>query len=236
MTVGGFDGEAPAETGSVRIDGDVTTGVLGADAEWDRLLAGVAVSLSEGDGTFDQQGVDSGTIESTLTTVSPYARFMVTDRVSAWGMAGWGMGDMTIVQAANDRGQPERVTRTDIEMRLAAAGGRGALMEADETGGMDLALKTDAFFVETESDAASNEGSTKADASRLRLALEGSRAFEMGGGVLTPGLEFGLRHDGGDAETGTGVEAGGRVSTTARANGPPAGCPPSPWPVSPRRR
>ena len=58
VTVGGFDGEAPADDGSVRIDGDVTTGILGADAEWNRLLAGVAVSVSEGKGTFDQPGVD----------------------------------------------------------------------------------------------------------------------------------------------------------------------------------
>ena len=34
---------------------------------------------------------------------------------------------------------------------------------------------------------------TTADASRVRLILEGSRTFEMGGGaVLTPGLELGL--------------------------------------------
>ena len=42
----------------------------------------------------------------------------------------------------------------------------------------------------------------------MRLALEGSRAFALGGGVLTQSLEVGLRHDGGDAETGTGVELG----------------------------
>ena len=66
------------------------------------MLAGVAVSLSSAEGTFAQPGVDSGTVESTMTTVSPYARFMVNDRVSAWGLAGWGTGDMTIVQAAND--------------------------------------------------------------------------------------------------------------------------------------
>ena len=215
MTVGGFDGEAPADAGKVRVDGDVTTGVLGADAEWNRLLAGVAISVSEGEGRFDQPGVDSGTIESTMTTVSPYARFMVTDRVSVWGLAGWGTGDMTIVQAANDRGQEERVTRTDLEMRLGAIGGRGALMQADESGGFDLGLKADAFWVETEADAVSNEGSTVASASRMRLALEGSRAFRMdGGGTLTPGVELGVRHDGGDAETGTGVELGGRVTYT----------------------
>ncbi len=214
VTVGGFDGEAPADGGTVRIDGNVTTGILGADAEWGRMLAGVAVSVSEGEGTFDQPGVDSGTIESTMTTVSPYARVSLSDRVSVWGLAGYGTGDMTIVQKANEAtGQPERVTRTDLSMRLAALGGRGALLRADEAGGFELALKADGFFVETTSEAVSNEGDTSADASRVRLALEGSRAFEMGdGGVLTPGLELGLRHDGGDAETGTGVELGGRVS------------------------
>ena len=45
--------------------------------------------------------------------------------------------------------------------------------------------------------------------SRLRFALEGSRAFSAGSGAaLTPTLELGLRLDGGDVETGTGVEAG----------------------------
>ena len=215
VTAGSFDGEAPADGGSVRIDGSVTTGILGADAEWNRVLAGVAVSVSEGEGSFDQPGVDSGTIESTMTTVSPYARLNLNDRLSVWGLAGWGTGDMTIVQAANDRGQPERVARTDLEMRLAALGGRGTLMQADEAYGFDLALRGDAFLVETESEAISNEGSTTGAASRVRLALEGSRAFRMdGGGTLTPGLELGLRHDGGDAETGTGVELGGRVTYT----------------------
>ena len=63
-----------------------------------------------------------------------------------------------------------------------------------------------------ESAAAANTVETKADASRLRLVLEGSRGFALGeGAVLTPGLEVGLCHDGGDAETGAGVEIGGRI-------------------------
>ena len=213
MTFGGFDGEERADDGRLRIDGEVTTGILGADAEWNRLLAGVAVSVSEGEGTFSQPGVDSGTIESTMTAVSPYARLQVGDRVSVWGLAGWGTGDMTITQAANEN-QPEHITRTDLSVSMAALGGRGALLEAGETDSIDLGLKADAFYVETEAEAVSNEGGTTAVASRVRLALEGSRAFETGGGVLTPGLEVGLRHDGGDAETGTGVELGGRVTYT----------------------
>ena len=55
---------------------------------------------------------------------------------------------------------------------------------------MDLALKADGFLVETTSEAISNEGDTTGEASRVRVALEGSRAFRTGGGVLTPGLEL----------------------------------------------
>ena len=39
------------------------------------------------------------------------------------------------------------------------------------------------------------------------------------GGALTPSLEVGLRHDGGDAETGTGIEVGGGLSYTDPALG-----------------
>ena len=211
VAVGGFDAEAPAEKGTVRLDGEVTTGVLGADAHWERWLAGVALSVSEGDGKFDQPGVDSGTIESTLTSVNPYVRYEVSERVSAWGLLGYGTGDMTMTQAATDE-RVETVTRTDLTMRLGAVGARVALLEVGEAGGIDLALRGDAFLVQMESAAAANTVETKADASRLRLVLEGSRAFALGeGAVLTPGLEVGLRHNGGDAETGAGVEIGGRI-------------------------
>ena len=42
--------------------------------------------------------------------------------------------------------------------------------------------------------------------------LEGSRAFAFGEHrLLTPTLELGVRHDGGDAETGSGVDLGGTL-------------------------
>ena len=220
VAVGGFDAEAPAEKGTVRLDGEVTTGVLGADAQWERWLAGVALSVSEGDGSFDQPGVDSGTVESSLTSVNPYVRYEASDRLSVWGLVGYGTGDMTITQAANDKRDHRIVTRTDLMLRLGAAGARGVLLEADEDGGIDLALRGDAFLVQMESEAAANTVETKADASRLRLVLEAGRSFALDeGAVLTPMLELGLRHDGGDAETGTGVEVGGRIRYTDSASG-----------------
>ena len=211
MAVGGFDAKAPAEKGTVRLDGEVTTGLFGADAQGERWLAGLALSVSSAEGSFDQPGVDSGAVESTLTSVNPYVRYRASDRLSAWGLLGYGAGDMTMTQAANNN-RGEIVTRTDLSMRLGAAGARGVLLEADESGGIDLALRGDAFLVQMESEKAANTVATKADASRLRLVLEAGRSFGLGeGAVLVPGLELGLRHDGGDAETGAGVELGGRI-------------------------
>lgn len=49
----------------------------------------------------------------------------------------------------------------------------------------------------------------KANAGRLRLVREDSRPIALAtGGLLTPSLEVGLCHDGGDADTGSGVEVG----------------------------
>ena len=63
-----------------------------------------------------------------------------SEQVSAWGLLGFGTGDMTIVQARNDWGQPERVTQTELSMRMAAVGCGGELMQAGAIGGMHLAL------------------------------------------------------------------------------------------------
>ena len=218
VRVGGFDGEAPADAGNVRIEGEVTTCILATDAAWERLLAGIAVSVKRGH--VRPAGRRLRDSREHHDHGEPLCAVRLNERVSAGGLVGSGTGDMTIVQAANDRGQPERVTRTDLELRMGAVGGWGALLRASESGGMDLTLEADAFCVETKSEAVSNEGGTTADASRMRLILEGSRPFAMEtGGVLTPGLELGLRHDAGDAETGAGVELGGHVSYALPGSG-----------------
>ena len=105
----------------------------------------------------------------------------------------------------------------DLSMTLAAVGMRGDLVTPAEAGGFALALKADAFWVRTESESASAPGGgnlagARADASRVRAVLDGSRTFALAGGAaLTPSLSLGLRQDGGDAETGTGFELGAGV-------------------------
>ena len=76
----------------------------------------------------------------------------------------------------------------------------------------EVPVSSDAFWVRTTSEAVraspGNLEAAEADATRLRLLVESSRAFEAGDGWLMPSLRGGLRRDGGDAETGTGVEVG----------------------------
>ena len=190
--MGGFDAEAPAEKGDVRLDGEVTTGIFGADAQWERWLAGVALSVSEGEGSFDQPGVDSGTVESSLTSVNPYVRYEASDRLSVWGLLGYGTGDMTMTQAANDdRG--EIVTRTDISMRLGAAGARRAA-EGDEDGGIDLALRGDAFLVQMDWE--------KCRTRRIRGPMRAACACAGGGSPVRV-----RRGRGADAGAGAGAQA-----------------------------
>ena len=213
VSVGGFDGEAPDDRGTVAMDGEVRTVTLGADASHERWVAGLAVSRSEGEGGFAQADAGHrGRLESSITAVHPYVGIELTDRLSAWGLLGWGSGDTTITEAANDN-RGEVVTRTDIDMRLGATGVRGALVQPSDAGGLDVGIRADAFLVQTDWDRVSGETDTRAESSRLRLVLDGSRAFGLGeGSVLTPGLEFGIRHDGGGAEIGTGAEVGVRIA------------------------
>ena len=215
-----FDGEADG----LGLDGDVTTFTLGADAAWSRWLAGVAVALSEGEGGFrDHETTDhasrgSGTLESSLTSVHPYARLEVSERLTVWGTLGYGSGALTLEVDGSGRWE------TDTSMRMAAVGARGVMVAATGAEPLELAARTDARVVRMTSDAADGAGGKLAAAesgtSRVRVMLEGSRAFALeGGGTVVPSLEVGLRQDGGDAETGTGVELGGGLSYTDPASG-----------------
>ena len=214
---GSFDG---AEDG-VTMDGEVTTGFLGADVAGERWLAGAAVARSQGEGTFGLTGTaesafDRGEIESSLTSVLPYGRIDLNERVTAWGMLGYGTGELTLTETGE--AESERHT-ADLTMTLGAVGGRGTLVPAPEGGGFALALRTDAFWVRTESDATEGMAAAKGDATRLRLILDASRPVKLGAGTLTPSLEAGLRHDGGDAETGTGIELGAGLAWTDPESG-----------------
>ena len=191
------------------LDGDVATGMVGADFRRDDWLGGLMVSHSQGSGTYTTDGSGSsgrseGEIDSSLTGLYPYLGLDLTERMSVWGVGGYGRGALTLTR------EGEAPLETAIDMTMAAGGMRGNVLDAGETGGFGLALKSDALLVRTTSDVIPGLAAAEADVSRLRLGLEGSYKLALdGGGTLVPSLEAAVRHDGGDAETGLGVELGG---------------------------
>ena len=206
---GRFAGTAFAgQDGDLAIDGDVFTGTVGVDGEWDRLPVGVAVAHSRGDGGYTMPGTEergTGDLETTLTSLHPYLRYAVTERLDVWGMAGYGRGE-------SKWAVPEGTLEADTDFVMGAFGGRGILLAAGESGGFQLATRTDAMLTRTSTDAVAGLAETDADAHRVRVVLENSRGVTWAGGRrLTPTVELGLRHDSGDAETGFGLEVGGRV-------------------------
>ena len=107
-----------------------------------------------------------------------------------------------------------RALTADISWTMAAAGVRGDLLPPPKEGsGPALAVTSDALWARTGSDKTHELAASESDVTRLRLGLEGGyRIATEGGGHVTPKLEAGMRHDGGDAETGFGVELGGGLA------------------------
>ena len=139
---GGFD----AEEDGARMGATVTSGFLGADYSPGRWLAGVALSLSEGEGDYADVATGAGgEVASTLTVLYPYARLGLGERVSVWGMAGLGRGELTLTHGHGGEGAAVQRYRTDIAMRMGAAGVRGEVLSPEEPGGLTVVVKSDAF-------------------------------------------------------------------------------------------
>ena len=197
-----FDGRED----KLSLDGAVTTATLGVDGVWKRWLTGLLLAYSEGDGSFTHADLPGGDVSSSLTSLHPYVAYTLSDRVRLWGLVGYGSGALRLEL------EDARAMDTDLTMSMGALGVRGALLQPSNPSGLELALRSDVLWMVMDSAAADNLAATEAEASRLRLVLEGSRPVALaGGGMFTPSLEVGLRHDGGDAETGTGLEVGGSL-------------------------
>ena len=200
MAAGRFE----TRSDGVATEGEVTTGMVGADLSSGRWLVGGALSHARGKGSFASAAERAeGEAETRLTALHPYARVRLGERLSAWGLAGYGKGELTLTAAGGER------VETGLRMRMGAVGARGTVVPAPVGGGFELALKTDALWMRVISEAAEGLPGVRADARRLRLVLDASRVVETAGGAtLTPRVEAGVRRDGGDTQRGTGLEVG----------------------------
>ena len=214
--ISSFDGR----DGKLTLDGEVGSLMLGADWTRDAWTAGLMLSHARGEGGYrGAPGSGSGAggegkVESDLTGLYPYGRYAVSERVTLWGVAGYGAGSLTLTP----KGQSP--IETDMDLAMGAVGIRGVVVRAPAEGGPELAVKSDALVVRTTSEKTAGLAAAEADVTRLRLGLEGTwRGLKLGSGELTPSLEAGVRHDGGDAETGFGVDLGGGLAWSDPASG-----------------
>ena len=201
----GAQSQFAGREGELSLDGRVRTTMLGADYAKGPLVAGLSLSHSRGRG--DYEGVDIGEVTSSVTGLYPWLGYKVTDRITLWGVTGYGKGALTLTPGAGTELQ------SGLSMALAAGGLRGKLADS-VVAGFGLAFKADALWVSTGiEDVDGPEGrlaATSAAVTRYRTALEASRGYSFERGLsLQPSLEVGLRRDGGDAETGAGADIGG---------------------------
>ena len=201
-----FAGRADGE--KLKVDGDVVTAAAGADYEHGAVLAGLALAYSTGSGTYDHASERSGSVESTLLSVHPYARLALHERLAVWGLFGYGLvGHVTLDDAAAD------AVETATGLLLGAFGVDGLLLAAAQSGGLELAARADGLLLRMSSEAATGLAASEADLSRWRLLLEaGYAGVPLLGGELRPAVAVGGRYDAGAAETGAGLVLSGRLS------------------------
>ncbi len=192
-------------------NGRLISGHLGADYRFGRsFLAGVATSWSRG--SFDYTGGGegstrvSGDYSSRMNSFHPYLGIFLSQRLDLWASAGWGFGEIRM-----DDGEIPARQKASARLGTLATGADLALLGG---GASSLSLKGEAWIsrVKLKGNGDRIEG-IRVNANRLRAALQGSHALSLGSGSsLVPSLEFGIRRDGGDGETGVGGELAGGLS------------------------
>ena len=227
-----FDGRE----GTFSLDGTATTAMLGVDYARDRWLLGMALLQSSGKGSYADSDVmprpegqicpedmentipcagairtGDGKVKTSLTALVPYASIQTSERLRLWAALGHGSGEVTLTP------QMGGTLTADTSWQMAAAGMRA---ELSAIGSGTLHLTSDALWSRTRSEKTHQLAASDATVTRLRAGMEASWQIALeSGAMLTPGLEIGARHDGGDAEQGAGIELGGSLGFRDPASG-----------------
>ena len=188
-------------------DGGVSTMQLGIDAILDSdTLAGVALSRSRG--AFDYSGAGGngetdGGYDLRLTGIHPYFGISLSPDLQAWGTIGFADGRL---QVGDDRAGDS--LSSSATLLAGTLGLNGRLLTTDET---TVTLKAEVGFARLDaSSAAAAFRTASANLNLLRFAVEADYKYLIPYvGLLIPWTELGLRHDGGDGETGASLEVGG---------------------------
>ncbi len=191
-------------------EGEVYGGNVGMDGVWGqelwggRLLGGLSGSWYESRAEYGA-GAAPGRHEGWMVSVQPYMGWLSGDGGwSVWTAVGYGEGEVRIV----DEELAGRYGEQKSGSRLAggALGGRMGLLEVGRT---RVEMKGEGRVAQLKVD---DNGELIAGVTvetyRLRTAVEGTTRW----GALELRSEFGARWDGGDGQTGAGIESGGALA------------------------
>ncbi len=210
----GSGGRFSGEEGSLSLSGEVVSATAGLEYAGLDSLGGIAVIHGRGGGGYEhrllRRPASKHEIVAHLTGVHPYVRISPDERTRFWGTFGFSQGSMSV---KDPRGSYD----SDIEMLMGAVGASRQLLR---DGGFDLKLRGDAFGTHIGSQSAPGLLAVEGDVFRLRAGAEAGHELAVGNGTtLRPSLEAGLRYDGGDVETGAGLELGGGLEFRDPARG-----------------
>ncbi len=195
--------------GAARWDGDAHTLQFGVDVRVaPDMLAGVAVSRSGGSFDYDGGGGSEslvGEYDLQLTGVHPYAGWSLSPDLEIWGTVGLAKGKLRVRVGDDLRVKSMASAAT---LTTGTVGVNSRLLERETT---TLRLKGEWSLARLDvAGAGAVFRSAKANLRRLRFVTEASHKSVIPNvGLLTPWAEVGLRHDGGDGETGLSLETGG---------------------------
>ena len=162
------------------------------------LLTGLGFQRSWGHLDYtDERG--EGRLTAGINTFHPYLQWKPTPDLALWSIGGFGRGTVQAVQPNFRHDLP-------AEFSMVSAGFDQRLLNWART---RFSLRGDAFTVSLTSAPSHQLGQIQGRAHRGRLMLAGDRTHQVGQHkFLSIGIEVGSRFDGGDADRGTGLEAG----------------------------
>ena len=191
--------------GPVDWDGKVVGLQAGADVRLrPDLLAGLSFSRSNGTFRYDVGAAEiGGRHRLRLNGLHPYLAWKASPYLTVWGTIGHFWGDL---EMADDVEGGRRAGNARLASGMLGLNGR--LLEHGKT---TVRFKGETGLAQFKiADDGVGFGTVVSDLRRLRLAIESAHEQPLPtGGTLRPWGEIGLLHDGGDGETGVGLELGG---------------------------
>ena len=169
---------------------------LGMDARMDdRWTAGVALAESEG-----SLALPDSLAQARISTLYPYVKTHVGDNLTIWSIAGSGSGTL------DDRSGAGRGLSSDLDLEMGLLGAERML---HQSGKLSLSAAGDAGWSRLSVKSGEAAG-VSAAVTRTRLGLR--MDYDSPDSGLTGNLRLSARTDGGDGETGTGLEILGEAS------------------------